>query len=335
MTDTTKGIFIDELDARSGNVTFKAAVAAKSTREMKSGNKYFALTLKDLSGEIDARIWRPGDHDIAEVQAGQIAKVQGEVEEFPVGSGVLQLNVKRIRPCAADEYSIGDFIPASKFDPDEMYSRVWQYAGVISDDSIGAMLWRILADHRDALLRSPAAKKMHHAYVGGLLEHTLSMLGAAEQLCNHYSRLNRDLLYAGVILHDICKCQEYSVGLTFEVTTIGQLLGHIPLGVMLVEQYGESLDAATRLQIQHLIASHHGELEWGAAQEPKTPEAIALHYIDQIDAKLTMCFAAIDAAPCGAEWTEQVPGLRRQFFVAPAAAAVLDARGVEEVAHVD
>lgn len=302
-------------------VTLMAACARKDLRMTKTGKPYLVLALKDKSGEIEARVWDNSEYWSGQFSAGEVIKVAAVTNEY---RDVLQLSVNKLRRCADDEYSLADFLPYSEREPEALYQAVFGIALSVTNEPIRELLAITLTEHRDLLLRSAAAIRMHHAYVGGLLEHMLSMAEAGHNLCEHYTRLNRDLVIAGCILHDIGKCREMRTGLAFETTSEGQFIGHIGIGLMLVEKYAEIVKMPETLkhQLQHLVLSHHGEYQWGSPKLPSTPEAIALHYIDNLDAKLNQAFAFIDATPAGDKWSAWIPGMQRAMYCGERAAVV-------------
>jgi 3'-5' exoribonuclease len=312
-TATAKGLYIADLP-ESGTVTFQAACVQKQSRMTRKGRPkpYLCLTLQDRTGEIEARIWDNVEDLSREFEAGSIVKIQGDIS---VWDGERQIVVTRIRRAEAHEITLGDFLPTTKCDVDAMVVALDRWISTVEDGAVRHLLDEIVTAYHDDLKRSPAAMRMHHAYVGGLLEHILSMIGAADSLCGHYERLNRDLLIAGCILHDLGKVFEFRVGLTFEHTTCGRLVGHIADGVLLIERHAPpDMDPRTKELLMHLVLSHHGQHDYGAPVLPVTPEAIALHFIDNLDAKLNQAWTAIDAASGDAEWTEHVRGLGRQLY---------------------
>ena len=187
-----------------------------------------------------------------------------------------------------------------------------------------------------ALKVAPGGIRLHHAYRGGLLQHILSVLGLTSRLTEHYSRLDPDLLVAGAILHDIGKIEELTAARRIGYSTRGQLVGHVALGLEILERHVAGLEAfplALKSVLQHLIVSHHGEMEKGALREPMLAEAVVLHALDELDARLEQVWRLIDLAPAGEEWTAYVPSLRRQIYCASTnAAAGHQENGKEEMA---
>lgn len=265
-------------------------VSKKNLAETKSGNPYLALTLMDRTGEIEARSWDNAARLDALTEVGRIIAVEGQVKPF---RDQLQLNITGLQPVAEGSVDLAHFMPASRRNVSEMQAEL---AGLI-DSVIDPGLRRLLAGlFQGALLqefsRAPAAKMMHHACLGGLLEHTLSVAGLALKICEHYPRLDRDLLLAGALLHDLGKVREFSyASLPFDYTDQGRLIGHLVLGAEMVRRQAEGVPelAPARLdQVLHLILSHHGRHEFGSPCLPMTREAILLHHLDDMDAKMEL-----------------------------------------------
>lgn len=298
--------------------TFHAAIVERQMRDGLRG-PFMTMTLRDSSGDIDAVLWNCDDEAATAFPAGSVVLVTGRRGSY---QGRPQIVIDAIDIATDGAYNVADILPATKHDVDAMLSALGQYIGQIEDEPIQRFLMAIFSD-ADLVMkfkRAPAAMKIHHAFVGGLLEHTLSMVRVAWSLCNQrhssYRRLNRSVLVAGAILHDIGKIDELSVGVAFGYTKSGSLIGHIPIGFSLIERVAAEtgLDAERKLQLQHLLLSHHGEPEHGAVKRPCTPEAIALHLIDKLDASLETAWRLIDAAPVGDEFTGYVPSMERCLY---------------------
>lgn len=286
-------------------------------RTTKAGGFFLHLVLQDKTGQITARLW-----DASEAFAGTLAPdefivVKGKCESY---QNQLQINVKTITKAPTDGLRLGDFMPASAFDPAEMMRDLKELLASIEDPDYKAVVNLFLED-RDFCAEfwtAPAAKENHHSYLGGLLEHTLSMMRLASKICEHYTHLRRDLLLAGVFLHDVGKVQELSYRRTFQYTTPGNLVGHIMLGVLMLEERVKTLPEfpVEKLNLlRHLILSHHGELEFGSPKLPMCAEAMALHYVDNLDAKMKD-FTEIVAEDKGGDedWTEFSRRLGRRLY---------------------
>lgn len=292
--------------------------ALKQVRTNREGGRYFALTFADRSGQIDGRMWEIDD--AGEFEAGDVVKVRGEVCRF---NERLQIKVEKIRRATAGEYELSDFVRQSQRDIGEMWAELQNWVASFHDPDLKALLEAFLGDDEiaRALREAPAAKGLHHAWIGGLLEHILSLMGMCEQAARHYPEVNRDLLLTGVVLHDIGKLRELRWGTSFDYSLEGQLLGHITIGIGMIEQKIAAIPhfpAAKRLLVEHLVLSHHGEYEFGSPKLPMTAEAIVLHYLDNLDAKMQtvrseLARAAANGRP-GEEMTEWVRPLERQLL---------------------
>ncbi|MEG0473353.1 MAG: 3'-5' exoribonuclease YhaM [Solibacillus sp.] len=280
------------------------------------GKPFMSLILQDRSGDIEAKLWDTNEEHENLYRAQIIVKVGGEIHEY---RGKNQLRIKQIRPVKEDEgVQISDLLPTSAVPKEELFEQLTQFFFQIQNPNISRITRHIMKKHQDSLLIFPAATKNHHDYASGLLDHVVSMLKLSSAICDLYPTLNRDLLYAGVILHDIGKVIELSgpVGTTYTVE--GNLLGHISI---MVNEIGL---AATELKIegeevmllQHLVLSHHGKEEWGSPKKPMIQEAEILHYIDNIDAKMNMLTRALDKAKPG-EFTERLFPLDNRSFYKP------------------
>ncbi|MDR3358162.1 MAG: HD domain-containing protein [Desulfovibrio sp.] len=270
---------------------------------------YWRLTLCDASGVLEAKIWHPLSADFADIPAGAMVSVEGRAETY---RGEVQLAVTRMRLLRAAESASVDqtaLLPRGPYDPDAMLEELL----VLSEKEFIHLPWRglVFSVLRNRELRAafriwPAAKSIHHAYAGGLLEHTLGVFGLCRRMAEQYPELDRQTLLAGALFHDIGKIREYSGGIANDYTTEGRLLGHLELGLELLAPYlaNSGLEAYLQRHLKHLVLSHHGEPEFGTARLPQTPEAFALHYADNLDAKMAQCrdlFARF--ADSGQEWT--------------------------------
>jgi len=294
------------------------ATALKQVRTGRDGGRYFALIFADRSGQIDARMWEIDD--AGEFDVGDVVKVRGEVCRF---NERLQIKVEKIRRATPDEYELSDFVPQSQRDIAEMWAELESWVSSFHDPDLKALLEAFLNDAEiaPALRQAPAAKGLHHAWIGGLLEHILSLMGMCELAAQHYPEVNRDLLLTGVVLHDIGKLRELSWGTSFDYTLEGQLLGHITIGIGMIERKIAGIPnfpAAKRLLVEHLVLSHHGEYEFGSPKLPMTAEAILLHYLDNLDAKMQTVRNELSRAEANgkpaAEMTEWVRPLERPLL---------------------
>lgn len=263
-------------------------IKAGNIKVSSNGKQYGDYTLADSTGEINAKLW-----DIADANecptTGDIIKVKGLVTEW---QGVLQLRLDKFRFITdEDNIDIMKVIPSAPEDPDSMLSTIKEYVNKIENTQIRQLVIRLLKEFAPYLRLHPAAIKNHHSIRSGLLYHTTSMLKTADGILAVYDYLNSDLVYAGVILHDICKTTEIKAGdsgMPIEYTTEGLLVGHIPQGVAAIAQAAKELetDKEITFMLEHMILSHHYEPEFGSPRRPMFPEAEILHYLDMIDTRM-------------------------------------------------
>ncbi len=286
-----KDLFIENLTSYEEGRLFDSffLVLSKQQRATKNGKPYLNLMLGDKTGQLEARVWEPGDPRIAkDFDRGQIVKIRGCVSRF---NEALQIKVDQLRPALPGEADKADMLPATKQDVSVLWSKLQASVESLNNADLKRLLSAVLADEAvaGAFREAPAARGLHHAWLGGLLEHVVSLLGLAERVAAHYPLLDRDLLIAGVVLHDIGKIYELTWAAGFDYTVEGILLGHIQMGVDLVEKKIAALPGfpdRLRTLILHMILSHHGKLEFGSPKLPMTPEALALNFIDDFDAKM-------------------------------------------------
>ena len=281
----------------SGRVEGFCLVTAVERKSGKNGD-YLDMTLGDRTGSINAKLWRytPAEH--GEYSAGEAVKVRGVIREF---NGSDQFNIERIRPVTdADDVKAEELVQSAEYSGQQMFDELMNIAGGFADDNLRLLVTEILKDRRLALLYWPAAFRLHHAIRGGLLMHTLSIVRLAQGVCGIYTFVDRDLLLAGAILHDIAKIEEFVVtplGTPEGYTVAGNLLGHIAMGTVTVAKYAERLgiNPETAMLVEHMILSHHGEPEFGAAVRPMFIEAEILSELDLMDARVYEMREAVGA----------------------------------------
>lgn len=276
----------------------------------KTGKPYLLLKLTDRSGEVEARVWDRIEDLGARFQAGDLIRIAGEAVSY---QGAVQVKVREIRQAfRLTEEDMADFVPAYAQARDESERRLEALSNLalgIGDDALRALVMDFLQDPtlKPGWLTAPAAKKLHHARLGGLLEHTLSVYKLAEMLCGHYPNIRRDLLLAGVVLHDVGKIRELHAPWRPEYTTEGRLLGHVAMGVeMLMEKLPghPSISSEHAMELKHMILSHHGHMEYGSPRRPKTIEALILYMLDDLDAKFDAFYAHLMGDNSGDDqWT--------------------------------
>ena len=254
-----------------------------------NNKKYLDFTLGDKTGEINAKLWEVADGDEEKYTNNVLIKVRGTVSSW---QNSLQLKLERLREALpSDGVNIEDFVPVAPLDPTFMYAEIFKYVENMQNNDIKNIISIILEEKKEKLMHYPAAKKNHHAIKAGLLYHVLTMIRAGEKLCEIYSFINKDLLFGGIILHDLSKLEEMeasTLGIVSEYTIEGQLLGHITQGIKKVEIVAESIgaDKEITMMLQHMILSHHYEPEYGNPVKPMFPEAELLHHLDIIDARM-------------------------------------------------
>lgn len=264
-------------------------IKQKTSAVTKNGKPYENLILQDKTGTMDAKIWDPNSAGIEDFEAMDYVDIGGGVVSF---NSQLQVNVKRARKCREGEYDPADYLPVSKKDIEQMYSELLSIIETIKSGYLKELLEAFFvkdADFIAAFKKSSAAKSVHHGFIGGLLEHTLSVTKLCEYYTKAYPMLNRDLLLSVAMLHDIGKVRELSAFPTNDYTDEGQLLGHIVMGSEMVGRkireiagFPEKLEA----EVKHCILAHHGEYEFGSPKKPALIEAVALNFADNTDAKM-------------------------------------------------
>ena len=264
-------------------------VLAKQQRTTKTNKPYLNLILGDKTGQLEGRVWEPGDPRIArEFDKGDIVKARGSASRF---DDRLQMKIDQLRLATTGEVDKSDLLPSTTYDVADLWRQLLGFVESFTNPDLKLLLTTLLDDPvlAQAYREAPAAKQLHHAWLGGLLEHVISLLTLADRVAPHYPILDRDLLLTGVILHDIGKLRELSWEIGFEYTVEGVLLGHIQMGVALAEKTIDSLPGfppKLRLLVLHMILSHHGKLEFGSPKLPMIPEALALSFLDDLDAKM-------------------------------------------------
>ncbi|MDZ7374313.1 MAG: HD domain-containing protein [candidate division KSB1 bacterium] len=295
-------------------------VRKKQIRTQKESNDpYLFLELGDASGRIGATLWEQPKEWYQEISEGEIVKVQGTVMEF---QDRLMLRLKRIRRATPeDPLSEVDLLPRSQESPEMLFQRLLAEVERITDPPLRALVLETLSEPRtrERFLQAPAGKLWHHTYLGGLLEHTLSVLQIADFLSGHYEGIDRQLLRAGAILHDVGKAFELEASGFIDYSDAGRLLGHITIGVRLVHEAAARVTGLTenRLnQVLHLILSHHGEPEKGSPVKPATLEAVLLHYADEIDSRVAGIQRIIEREEePGRRWSSYVKLLDRHIYL--------------------
>ena len=271
----------------------------------KNGKNYESLTLQDKTGVIDAKIWDPNSMGIGEFEELDYVDVTGDVVSF---QGHLQLNIRRARKCREGEYDPSDYVPVSDKNIDDMMRAIGRYIDTVQNEYLSRLLKAFFVEDEEFISdfrQSSAAKSVHHGFVGGLAEHTLGVTNLCHFYCRNYPYLKRDLLIAVALLHDVGKTRELSKLPRNDYTEEGQFLGHIIIGLRMVDEKIAAIPGFPQLladEVRHCILSHHGELEYGSPKKPALVEALALHFADNTDAKLEIFRESLVSSQPGAGW---------------------------------
>lgn len=253
------------------------------------GVPYLDMVLCDKSGEINAKLWDYKEDFHGNYEAGDLVKVRGTVTQY---NGADQLRIDKIRPVnELDNVDMSQFVPTAEYEGRMMLDEIYAVIDAVKDEELKKLTYSILKDEEEKLLFWPAAFKLHHAMRGGLLYHTLSILRMAQSICKIYPSIDSDLLFCGVILHDICKIDEFEVspaGIVTSYSAKGELLGHLVMGAMKIAEKAKELQISqkTATLVEHMIISHHGTPEYGSAIRPMFLEASILSQLDTLDATI-------------------------------------------------
>jgi len=309
-------VFVADLKERD-QVESPFLVRDKIMAMAKNGKPYMTLKLMDRSGEVEGRVWDRVDEFDLQFNKDDFICIRGKASVY---MGKMQLIVQDLRRIEEDTVDLADFLPVSQYDPQQMLAQVRDLIASMSDINIKALLNAFFNDQEFTKLfaKAPAAKAMHHVYLGGLLEHSLSVARLAVDVAKRYPNIDRDLLICGALLHDIGKVDELRYARSFDYSDAGKLLGHIVLGVEMVEKKICSLDSFPPMKatlIKHLLLSHHGQYDYGSPKRPKTLEAVVLNFLDDMDSKIIGVQAHIDKDQKGdSGWTGYHRLYDRYFF---------------------
>lgn len=310
-------------DFRDGDVVEDIFLLAdKQLRANRNANLYLLTSLRDRTGIMSGLMWNVAEDSVGHINAGDYVRVKGKVQLY---QGALQIIVTQINSVPPEGLDPADFHPESSQDVREMLARTREILLGIEEPSIRTLMECFLVDDAlvDAFCRAPAGIKAHHAYHGGLLEHVVNILETALRISDLYPTVDINLLLAGIFLHDLGKIREMSYETNFSYTDEGQLLGHMMIAVELLTEKiaavekmtGEAFPQEIAFRLKHMILSHHGSYEYGSSKLPMTPEAIALHHLDNLDAKVHEFSRSIADDPNPeANWTPFSPRLDRKLF---------------------
>ena len=319
-----KSPFVNELEPNK-LITTSFLVHSKEIRQKKSGELYLSLLLADRTGELDSKMWDNVAEIIDSFDRDDFVKVKGMVQIF---HNRPQMTIHKLRRMDDSEIDLVDYFPSSKRDPEEMWTELRSIVSGMTNVHLKGLLEAMFNDPDIAARyrRAPAAKSIHHAFLGGLLEHVLSVCALARMAAQHYTYVDPDLLLTGVLLHDIGKIHELNYERGFSYSNDGQLLGHIQIGLRMVDDKLRALPGfppPLRSLVEHMILSHHGKLEFGSPKLPQFPEALLLHYLDDTDSKME-CMRALIANDrqvegCFTAYNSALerPVLKRDLFLNP------------------
>ena len=297
-------------------ITSSFVVATKQIKPKKSGELYLALTIADRTGQLEAKMWDNVNEHLGAFDQDDFVKIRGLLNKF---NGRFQLTIHKVRCMADSEIDFDDYLPRTTKNIDELWRTVGEYVENFRNPHLKALVQAFMADPQieRAYKNAPAAKTLHHAYIGGLLDHVVSLFRLCDLACQNYPEMiDRDLLMTGAFLHDIGKVHELSFARSFAYTTRGQLLGHMIIELeMLQEKLAQvpGFPAEYKTLLEHLIISHHGKYEFGSPKMPMFPEALMLHYLDDLDSKMEAMRAHFEREP-GLEWTSYNGSLERPLL---------------------
>jgi 3'-5' exoribonuclease len=316
-------------------VTSLFLVGVKEIRtSQRSGKSWLELALRDRTGSIPAKMWDNFETLAKTFEADDVVQIRGRVKLY---NGQKEMTLEQIVPAADRDYDLSDFIAHTRQDVEKLYGELGAAVAGVKNPWIKRLLESVISDPTivPRLKRAPAAMSMHHAFVGGLLEHVVSLIGLGRAVAEHYPELDADVLLAGIVLHDIGKIDELSYERGTNYTTAGRLLGHITIGTLLVREKIKAIPGFPEplaILIEHLILSHHGTYEFGSPSLPQTREAIALHFLDDMDSKMAAMRATLEGVSGNEEWTERNPALHRALLRTDKFLAGEDAGGSAESA---
>jgi 3'-5' exoribonuclease len=311
-----KPLYVADLkDGQSVEALF--LVCEKEVRtSVRTNTSWLQLELGDRTGSISAKMWENFAPLAETFEAGDVVRIRARAKLY---NNRLELALEQIIPVADNTYDVNDFLPHTKYDIEALYAGLLSAVASVKNPWLKQLLGNLVQDPAIAprLKRAPAAMTMHHAFIGGLLEHIVSLIGLSTAIAAHYPELDADLLLAGVVLHDIGKIDELRYAREIDYTTEGRLLGHIMLGVGMVRDRMKAVPGfppALAVMVEHMILSHHGTHEFGSPSLPQTREAVALHFLDDLDSKMAAIRATLDSSCAPDGWSQRNPSLRRALL---------------------
>lgn len=315
-----KKIFVSDLKAGQP-VEERFLLTEKNIARKKDGGAYITASFSDKTGIARGVIWDEVEKYREGPGAGDYVLVCGEVSEY---RGVVQIVVSSLARLDPDSVDPVDFMPASRRDPESMLAKLASLSETVRNPYLNRLLRFFLQDAEfvNRFKTAPAAKHMHHAYLGGLLEHTLSLTLLADRIGDHYGGIDRDLLLTGAILHDIGKTREFTYDRCIDYSDEGRMVSHIVIGVEMVQEKIAAVEGFPKLlgtALKHMLISHHGSREYGSPEPPKTLEAVMLNYLDEIDSKINGIREFMEKQDTGGHWTGYHRPLARHFYIGPVA----------------
>ena len=306
-------------------VTSNFVVVSKQIKPKKTGEPYLALTLGDRSGQLEAKMWDNVEEVLNAFEQDDFLKIKGLVNKY---KNRFQLTIHKLRKLGETEIDFSDYLPKTTRNIDELWQTLADFVASFQNPHLKALVQAFMSDPEIAAAyrNAPAAKTLHHAYIGGLLDHVVSLFRSCDLVCRNYPQVNRDLLLTGVFLHDIGKTQELAYNRSFSYTTRGQLLGHMVIELEMLQAklaLVPDFPAELKTLLEHLIISHHGQYEFGSPKLPMFPEALLLHYMDDLDSKMEAMRAHFEReADMESPWTSYNASLGRPLlnsakFLAP------------------
>lgn len=298
-------------------VTSSFVVVSRQVKPKKSGEPYLALTLGDRSGHLEAKMWDNVEDAIDACDQDDFIKVKGLINKY---KNRFQLTIHKLRRLGESEVDYADYLPKTTKDIGELWRTLAGYVATFKDPHLRALVEAFMADAEiaEAYRNAPAAKTLHHAFIGGLLEHVVSLFHSCDLMCRNYPQINRDLLLTGAFFHDVGKIHELAYNRSFSYTTRGQLLGHMIIELeMLQAKLAQIPDFPESLKtlVEHLIISHHGQYDFGSPKLPMFPEALMLHYLDDLDSKMEAMRAQFErGGESEGPWTAYNPSLGRALL---------------------
>jgi 3'-5' exoribonuclease len=313
-----KEFFISECSQQENKIiTSSFVVASKQVKAKKNGEPYLALVLADRTGQIEAKMWDNVDEFIAIFDQDDFLKVKGLINKY---KNRFQLTIHKLRRMEEVDIDFTDYLPKTTKDIGELWRTLTEFVATFQNPHLKALVESFMTDPEIAerYRNAPAAKTLHHAYIGGLLDHVVSLFRSCDLMSRNYPQVNRDLLLTGAFLHDVGKIQELSYNRAFSYTTRGQLLGHMIIELEMLQAKLANLPgfpAELKTLLEHLIISHHGQYDFGSPKLPMFPEALMLHYLDDLDSKMEAMRAHFEReAESDGPWTSYNASLGRPLL---------------------